>query len=580
MDIPDDNSQKMKSIIRLYILLTLFMGMALASYAQADKSDIFVLEGHRQMTLGNHSDAFELIRHALELNPKSVAALEEMGEFWHFMHNDSMAIVYMSKAAEYAPNDYWVQQPLVELYVNSGKYDEAIHLLEEMSVKYPAKEDILMMLESLYQQKGDFKSVIGVLDKLELKEGKSEQLSREKFRTYMQMGDEEHAFAEISALADEYPNDLRYRVLLGDMHVGQQHFDEALKVYKSVEAEDPTNISLMASMLNYYAATHQDSLYRLQLDAISTNEKLDGATRLRFLNSLVMEHLQSGKDHEHLMSIFDKVLQMPQSDIQIAELCARYLITIDQPAERVKPVLNQIIDIDPENTMARSQLLQYATEADDTLEIIRVCRPAVDLDVDDPVFYYYLGIAYYQTDSAQRAVETFKRGFTHVKDATNLQLVTNMYALMGDSYHKLGDMQHAYESYDSCLVYRPDEALVLNNYAYYLSLERKQLDKAEEMSRRSLEKNADNHTYLDTYAWILFQQKRYTEAKEYIDKALSAMGSNLNADDANIIEHAGDIYAKCKLMEQALNYWQLSASLAEPSPVLLKKISKRKYYAY
>ena len=141
-------------------------------------------------------------------------------------------------------------------------------------------------------------------------------------------------------------------------------------------------------------------------------------------------------------------------------------------------------------------------------------------------------------------------------------------------------MQHAYESYDSCLVYRPDEALVLNNYAYYLSLERKQLDKAEEMSRRSLEKNADNHTYLDTYAWILFQQKRYTEAKEYIDKALSAMGSNLNADDANIIEHAGDIYAKCKLMEQALNYWLLSASLAEPSPVLLKKISKRKYYAY
>ena len=239
----------MKSIIRLYILLTFFIGTALASYAQADKSDIFVLEGHRQMTLGNHSDAFELIRHALELNPKSVAALEEMGEFWHFMHNDSMAIVYMSKAAEYAPNDYWVQQPLVELYVNSGKYDEAIHLLEEMSVKYPAKEDILMMLESLYQQKGDFKSVIGVLNKLELKEGKSEQLSREKFRTYMQMGDEEHAFAEISALADEYPNDLRYRVLLGDMHVGQQHFDEALKVYKSVEAEDPTNISLMASML-------------------------------------------------------------------------------------------------------------------------------------------------------------------------------------------------------------------------------------------------------------------------------------------------------------------------------------------
>ncbi len=570
----------MKIITKLFILPTLFAAWTIAACAQADKSDWFVLEAHRQMTLGNHSDAFELTRHALELNPKSVAALGQMGEFWHFMHNDSLAIVYMSKAAEYAQDDYWVQQPLVELYVNRGKYDEAISMLEDMSLKYQGKEDILMMLESLYNQKGDWANVISVLDKLETKEGKSEQLSREKFRTYMQMGDEEHAFAEISSLADEYPNDMRYRVLLGDMYVGQQHYDEALEVYKSVEAEDPANINLMASMLNYYSVTNQDSLYRVQLDAISTNPKLDGTTRLRFLNSLVMNHLQSGKDHEHLLSIFDKVLKMPQNDIQIAELCARYMITIDQPAERVKPVLNQIISIDPENIMARSQLLQYATDTEDTLEVIRVCRPAADLDIDDPVFYYYLGIAYYQMDSAQRAVEAFKRGFRHVKDATNLQLVTNMYALLGDSYHKMGDMRHAYESYDSCLAIRPDEAMVLNNYAYYLSLERKQLDKAEEMSRRSLEKNADSHTFLDTYAWILFQQKRYGEAKEYIDKALEAMGQELEADDANIIEHAGDIYAKCRLMEQALKYWQLSASLSKPSTVLMKKISKKKYYAY
>ena len=552
--------------------------MVLPAKAQSDKADMFVLEGHRQLQLGNYTDAFELMRHALWLNPKSVAALSEISDLWHYMRNDSMAIVYMKQAADLAPNDLWVQMPLVELYVNTGNIDAAIDTLDALATKFPANEDILLMLESLYKQKGDYENVVRVLDLLELKEGKSEQLSMEKFRTYMQMNDQPRAFAEVKALADEYPNDLRYRVVLGDMYVGQQQYDEALKVYQTVEAEDSTNINLMASMLNYYAATNQDSLFSVQLETISTNPQLDNETRLRFLNSLVYEHLQEHKDPDHLLDMFAKVLQMPQQDAQIAELCARYMITIEQPTERVKPVLHQILDIDPENVLARSQLLQYATEEEDTAEVIRVCRPAVDFDIDDPVFYYYLGIAYYQADSARMAVDVFKKGFRHVDDHTNLQLITNMYALLGDSYHKLGDMPHAYESYDSCLMYRPDEALVLNNYAYYLSLERKNLSKAEEMSRRSLEHEGDNPTYIDTYAWILFQQRRYAEARTYIEQALSLMGSDIDASDANIIEHAGDIYAKCGDMDNAVKYWQQSADLGNTSPLLAKKLKNRKYY--
>ena len=144
----------------------------------------------------------------------------------------------------------------------------------------------------------------------------------------------------------------------------------------------------------------------------------------------------------------------------------------------------------------------------------------------------------------------------------------------------MGDMQHAYESYDSCLVYRPDEALVLNNYAYYLSLQRQKLDKAEDMSRRSLEQEPDNPTYIDTYAWILFQQKRYAEAKTYIDKALAIMADDIDADDANIIEHAGDIYARLGDKQTAMRYWTLSAQLGNDSPLLAKKLKKQKYYAY
>jgi len=547
---------------------------------QAEKAEMFVLEGHRQMQLGNNSDAFELFRHGLLLNPRSSMALAELSHFWQYLRQDSLSLEYMKQASQFEPDNYWNKEALANLYVNANKIDEAIKVLEQLSEQFPNKEEVLFMLESLYKQKSDYANVIRILDRLEVKEGKTEQLSMEKFRIYVQMKDEKRAFEEMSELAAEYPNDLRYRVLLGDLYVDQEKYDEGLKEYRSVEAEDPNNIFLMSSLLNYYTLTHQDSLYQVQLEKVSTSPKLDEETRLRFLNGLVMQSLQENKSPQSLLSIFQKVLEMPQHDTQILELCARYMVTSQMPKEEIKPVLQKMLNIDPESEMARTLMLQYAVDDNDMEGVIKVGKPAVDYGINDPVFYYYLGVAYYQLDSAQLAVNTFKKGFQKVDNQTNLQLVTNMYALMGDSYHKLGDMKHAYESYDSCLLYRPDEAMVLNNYAYYLSLEEKQLDKAAEMSQRSLEKEPDNYTYLDTYAWILFKQKKYEEAKKYIDRALQLMGDSIDTNDANIIEHAGDIYAKNKQKDQAVEFWQKSTELGNNSPLLARKLKKKKYIAY
>lgn len=563
------------------ILLLLFGVCQLVMFAQTQtdksKADYFILEGHRQMLLGNNSDAFEMFRHGLMLNPTSSVALSELSHFWQYLRQDSLSLQYMKLATQYAPDNYWNKEALVDFYVDAGKMDEAIEVLEQLSKQFPEKEDVLLMLETLYKQKQDYANVIRVLDALEVKEGKSEQLSIEKYRTFVQMKDEKKAFEEINELAAEYPNDLRYRVLLGDLYVDQGQYEEGLKTFKAVEAEDPTNIFLMTSMLNYYTRTQQDSLYQEQLNRICTNPKLDEDTRLQFLNSLVRQTLQENKDPQPLLEIFQKVLTMPQQDTRILELCARFMVTLRRPAEEVKPVLRQMLDINPESNMARSLLLEYAVEANDLPEVIRISKPAVDYSIDDPLFYYYLGVAYFQSDSAQLAVKTFKKGLQKVDNNTNLQLLTNIYALMGDAYHQMGDSKHAYESYDSCLIYRPDEAMVLNNYAYYLSLEEKQLDKAEEMSRRSLQKEADNYTYIDTYAWILFKQKKYAQAKEYIDKALKLIGDSAQENDATIIEHAGDIYAKNGQKERAVEFWQQAAELGNPSAILLKKLKKKKY---
>jgi tetratricopeptide (TPR) repeat protein len=148
---------------------------------------------------------------------------------------------------------------------------------------------------------------------------------------------------------------------------------------------------------------------------------------------------------------------------------------------------------------------------------------------------------------------------------------------MGDIRHTLQQMPEAYAAYDSALVYNPDNIGALNNYAYYLSIERRDLDRAAEMSFKTVKAEPQNPTYLDTYAWILFEQKNYGQARIYIDQALKAIGDETDGNEV-ILEHAGDIYSKIDEREQAVNLWKQAATATEsPSSVLLKKIRKKKY---
>lgn len=94
------------------------------------------------------------------------------------------------------------------------------------------------------------------------------------------------------------------------------------------------------------------------------------------------------------------------------------------------------------------------------------------------------------------------------------------------------------------------------------------------MSYRTVQAEPDNSTFLDTYAWILFMQKKYAEALQYIDMAVK----NDTTKSAVIIEHAGDIHAVNGDIDGAVKYWNEALKAgAENETVLRRKIKLRKY---
>jgi len=273
--------------------------------------------------------------------------------------------------------------------------------------------------------------------------------------------------------------------------------------------------------------------------------------------------------------LFDRIMKQEQDDPQIPMLYAQYLLSKNMESESV-PVLEQVVDLDPTNKAARMMLIGAAVKKEDYKQIIKVCEPGIEATPDALEFYYYLAVAYNQAEKPDSVISICKRALEHTKADSKKEIVSDFYSILGDMYHTQKQMKEAYAAYDSALVYNPSNIGALNNYAYYLSVERRDLDKAEEMSYKTVKAEPNNATYLDTYAWILFEKGNYAEARIYIDNAMKSEGGDKS--DV-IVEHCGDIYYMTGDVDGALTYWKKALEMGSESKTLKQKIEKKKYIA-
>ncbi|MBQ4386313.1 MAG: tetratricopeptide repeat protein [Prevotella sp.] len=562
-------------------MLAWLAGVPCLAQDTARRYDAMFLEAICQREKGNSDAAFDLLRHCVEIDSMRSEAWFYLAQYYQALKDKDRALSYTRKAVQLEPDNATYLETLAQAYIDQRKYGEAAETLEQLYGQNRDRDDVLGMLVQLYEQQEDYDKAIDALSRLEIAEGKSERLSYAKSQLYTQKGDKKAAIDEMKQLADQYPNDLGYRCMYANTLYQNGQKKKAVALYDGILKAEPDNRMAQLAMLAYYHDQQDTARQNRMTEQILFNKNTTQQDRIALLRQVIGESERQGGDSTRVLQLFHRMIDGSTADADIALFCATYMSLKKMPQDSISPVLERVLELAPDNAAARLQLVSYAWQAEDKDRVIALCRDARQYNPDEMAFYYYQGIAYYQKDQLDDALNAFQNGISVITDQSDPDIVSDFYAVMGDIMHQKGREQEAYAAYDSCLAWKEDNIGCLNNYAYYLSEKGQQLDKAEQMSYRTIKAEPKNATYLDTYAWILFMQKRYSEARIYIDQTLQCDSDS----SAVLLEHAGDIYYHVGDTEKAVALWQQALEKAsdksevknDRKQVLIRKIKLKKY---
>lgn len=538
---------------------------------QQRKFDYFYYEAANLKNAGKYDAAYDLFSYCLSLDTASSPVLYELAMFQLQRNRPEKAVEMLKSAVAHSDDNFTYRMTLAGLYRNLGMYGEASDSYEELVKRYPDKSELNYYLADALTQEGEIGAAIDAYNVLESTMGMNETFSLQKFKLYQTLKQPDKAFEEIEKLANKYPMNARYRLLMGDLHLENEETEKALACYQKAHEIDPDDPRYIVSMANYYDQTGDKEAAEQEIRDALVNEKLDVETKVGILSRYVQRLQQTQQGIENANSLFQTLLDQHPEDTEL-KLMYGSLLMAQQKEEEAKFQFQLVTEMEPSNEGAWQQLLNISLKGEDIPEVIRICTRCKELFPEAPEYYFYLGIGYYMQEKYQESLDTYYAGLKIIPEGNGV-VKSNFYGQIGDLYYQMEKMDEAYKAYDEALKYNENNAPVLNNYSYFLTLDKKDLKKAERMAAQCIKLEPDNATYLDTYAWVFFVQGNYTLAKIYIENALSKDKTN----SAELVDHYGDILYMSGEKDKALEQWKKAKEMGKDTDVLKQKIAKGIY---
>lgn len=543
---------------------------SISSEKQKEFEFLFV-EALKQKVVGNQQRAVSLLSSCLEIDPNSSAAMFELANL-HLANNDlTSASLLLEKAVNINPSNKWYKLQLARIYAQLSKFEESAVLYDQLSKGEPENQEYLYMKAMTLSSAKKFDEAIKAFNDLEKKVGINEQIALSKEQVYLEAGKTKEAFAEIRKLIEFNPAEPRYYGLLADAYLDQGDNENALKNYQKILELDPDNGYVHFSLSNYYRMPGDKALaFDHTLKGFQSNE-VDVDTKLQLylmFSGNVEEVRLTDEETEKLVAT---LVESHPDDYRVYTVYAEFLIKQKRWVE-ARDQLITVTEMGVNDYMIWEQILYLDNELQDWQALYHHTKSAIDLFPNQPQVYFFHAVACISLEKFEETIAISDEGMLIVVD--NPRMSGQLTFIKGEAQYKLGMVSEAYELFDKALTLDPENFIAMNNYAYYLSIEGRDLEKAERMSGKVVERYPDNPTYLDTYAWVLFKKQNYSLAKFYMEIAINKGGS----ENPTLLEHYGDILFMLDRVDEAVANWQKAKELGGDSVMLEKKIQDRKYY--
>ena len=548
-------------------------------YAQPVKSlpeeqqiafDTHFINGNRYLMLKMPDEAVKEFKEALRISPNEAATNYLLAQIYLQKGLLTDAESYALKSTLIDKENTWYKKNLAEIYRQQKQYKKGAEVYASLYQKEPKNLSYLYDATYLYVMSNQLNSALKLLQDGEKIAGVNEDIIKQKQSIFLAQGKPKKAIAETQKLTAAFPKNTRYMGLLADLYLNAGKEKEADELYNHILAIEPDNgYALLALADAFHNEKKFNDWFDYTLKAIKS-PSLDTKTKLKVAVECITGKEFGNKQVEKSMELA-QALASANFDEPAVWVLLGDLFAQQNNLNKAHDQYQKALKIDPSNFQIWQQLVYSATELGDQQIVLNDCAAALEIFPNEPLFYTYYTFSAYQLKQYQKCIEMAKKGIEISTEQQNY--IIQLYATMGDAAYHIKQFATSDSAYEAALLIDPNNAYVLNNYAYFLSLRKTNLNKAAEMSQKSIELEPRNSSYYDTYGWVLFNSKKYSDAKEQIEKSLAITPKN-----AEVVDHYGDVLFFLGEMNAALEQWKKAKEYGAENPSIDKKIKDKKWY--
>ena len=560
-----------------FILLFLSLFLADCVFCQETAKSQNLAKNAEAFSLGlenkfneNYSVAIEHFEKALELFPEDHASMYELSALYATLGLSEKGFEMIKKAVELDGSNKWYKIRLADFYKQQYDYDSFITIYDELLESDPNNLEYLEVYIDALLHLERYEQVIEKLNVYEENVGVNEYISLQKIEIYNYIGKKNEILREMEKLANAYPYETRYLSMLAEAYMQNGRDKDAYQIYLKIKKLNPEDPYINIALLEYYKNQGElDKAFEEFILSIK-NKNLDYNTKSQIYEFWFSEKSNDENTAKQAKAAGEAFIET-HPDKEIGYYVIGTVYFNDEVYDQAQKYYLDAIARDSTNFISWYQLVFTDAELNNVDSLYKHSSTAMRFYPEQPIFYMFNGLSLIDMKRYEEAIKILERGRLMSADK---KLTSSFDTYIADVYHELGNKEKMYEQYDRVLKNDPENVYVLNNYAYFLSLDNERLEDALKMSALTIEKEPKNVTYIDTYAWVLYKLGRYKDAKKWMEKVFSY---DKNPQGINY-EHYGDILYRLGDTKKAVQNWKKAKKLGETSEFIDQKIKDEKIY--